>query len=147
MVNTTLAMGHQSRPCALLKISHSHMVFSTPNEYKMILLFWLGKTIPPGSIPGDTCRHLPYSIFYSLIKFIAKWKQIGAKCLLFLDITEKWSSTLGIVIRNREWRLEPTLGWKLSTLNWWRCSGVESRIHSEVSFPPGKLTSVQYSYF
>ncbi len=36
------------------KISNSHIVCSMPNEYEMILLFWLGKTIPPGSIPGDT---------------------------------------------------------------------------------------------
>ncbi len=54
MVNMTLAMGHQSRPGALLKISNSHMVCSTPNEHMTILLFWLGKTIPPSSIPGDT---------------------------------------------------------------------------------------------
>ncbi len=53
MVNTTLAMGHQSEPGALLKISNFHM-FSTPKKHGTVLLFGLGKTILPGLIPGDT---------------------------------------------------------------------------------------------
>jgi hypothetical protein len=44
-VNTTFSMGHQSWPGALLKISNFHMDRSMLNEYEMILLFWLGKTI------------------------------------------------------------------------------------------------------
>ncbi len=32
-VNTTLVMGHRSRPGALLKISNVHMACSTPNTH------------------------------------------------------------------------------------------------------------------
>ncbi len=61
-------MGHQRWPDALLKISYFHMACSTPNKHGTILLFWLGKTIPPGSIPGDTrlVRQLEHRIWILL---------------------------------------------------------------------------------
>jgi hypothetical protein len=58
-------MGHQSRPRALLKIANSHMVCSKPNKSNTILLFWLGKTIPPGSIPSDTAILNPAVVYSS----------------------------------------------------------------------------------
>jgi hypothetical protein len=37
-VNTTLAMGHQSQPSALLKISNTHMACSTPNTPSNVII-------------------------------------------------------------------------------------------------------------
>jgi hypothetical protein len=71
-VNTTLAMGHQGRPGALLKISNFHMASSTPNKHRVIT-FLTGEDDTTGLIPGDTIIRF-LSVFDFVLEFADLFK-------------------------------------------------------------------------